>query len=106
MREKAFAPVIFSRNPHAGFKVPHSWSHGGCVIRIDTLEADVEETATFAAVFTRAFELAAECVIKPPHFGGRSLIGTTDMLEIAVIESSIRKSLPNALKGLGGISAD
>lgn len=89
---KAFAPITFSRNPDAGFKVPHSWSHEGCVVIIDTVTADAEETTTFAEVFTRAFEISADCVINPPHLGGKSLLGEADLLEIAIIESSIRMS--------------
>ena len=90
--EKALAPIIFSHNPDAGFQVPHTWNYGGCVIMIDTVEDDAEETTTFAAVFKRAFDLAVECVIKPPHLGGRSKLGATQMLEIAIIESGRRKS--------------
>ena len=72
--------------------VPHSWSYGDCVVLIDVVAADVEETSTFAAVFKRAFDLAVECVIKPPHLGGRSKVGTAQMLDIVIIESSPRKS--------------
>ena len=92
LREKALAPITFSRNPDAGFRVPHSWSYEGCVVHIDMVEADAEETTTFAALFKRSFDIAVECVIKPPHFGGKSKLGTTQMLEIAIIDSSIRKS--------------
>ena len=106
MHEKAYAPIIFSRNPDAGFRVPHTWSHGGCVVRIDTLAADVEETTTFADVFMRAFELSAECVIKPPHLGGESLLGATDMLEIAIMESSERRSSYGTKNSKGGVGAD
>ena len=59
---------------------------------IDVTTADAEETATFSEIFERAFELSVECVIRPPHLGGKCLLGTTDMLEIKIIESGIRKS--------------
>ena len=91
MGEKALAPITFSRNPDAGFRVPHSWSYEDCVVIVDTVDDDAEETTTFAAVFKRAFDLAVECVIKPPHFGGRSRIGTEGMLDIVIIESNSRK---------------
>ena len=106
IREKAFAPIIFSRNPAAGFRVPHSWSHGGCVIIIDVATPDAEETTSFAAIYQRAFELSVECVIKPPHFGGKSLLGMTDMLEILVIESQERKFSQGARGLKGGFGAD
>ena len=59
---------------------------------IDTVTADAEETTTFAEVFTRAFELSVDCVINQPHLGGKSMLGETEMLGIAIIESSIRMS--------------
>ena len=92
LNEKALAPITFSQNPNAGFMVPHSWSHGNCVIIIDVVEPNAEETATFAAVFKRGFDLAIECVINPPHLGGRSKLGTSQMLDIMMVESNARKS--------------
>ena len=92
MSDKAYAPIVFSRNPTAGFRVPHSWSHGGCVVIVDVTTADAEETTTFSEVFERAFELSIECVIRPPHFGGKCLLGMKDKLQIAIIESGVRKS--------------
>lgn len=62
------------------------------MIIIDVVTPDAEETTSFAAVYKRAFELSVECVIKPPHLGGKSLLGMTDMLEILVLESNIRES--------------
>ncbi len=59
---------------------------------IDTVEDDAEETTTFAAVFKRALEVAVLCVIKPPHFGGKSRLGPTEMLELGILESTTRKS--------------
>ena len=90
--DKAYAPIVFSRNPTAGFRLPYSWSHGGCIVIIDVTTTDAEETATFSEVFERAFELSIECVIRPPHLGGKCLLGTTDMLEITIIEPGVRKS--------------
>ena len=92
LSEKALAPITFSQNPDAGFTVPHSWSDGNCVIIIDVVEPNAEETSTFAAVFKRSFDIALECVIKPPHFGGKSKLGTSQMLDIVMIESNSRKS--------------
>ena len=87
MGQKALAPIVFARSPDAGFKVPHSWvgeRGGNCVVEIDVSGDSVSETATFAAVLKRAFDLAVECVIKPPHLGGRSLVGEREGLEIAM----------------------
>ena len=92
LSEKASAPITFSHDPDAGFRVPYSWSYGDCVVRIDIVEADAEETTTFAEVFMAGIEIAIDCVIKPPHLGGKSKLGRTQMLEMAIIESSIRES--------------
>lgn len=92
LNEKALAPITFSQNPDAGFRVPHTWKHENCVIIIDVVEPDAEETTTFAAVFKRAHDLSVECVIRPPHLGGRSRLGTTQKLEVLIIESSSRES--------------
>ena len=91
MGEKSLAPITFSQNPGTGFRVPHFWSYESCSVLIDVVEPDAEETTTFAAVFKRAFDLAVECVIKPPHLGGKSRLGTSGMLDIVIIESSGRK---------------
>lgn len=82
MGEKALAPVIFSRSKDAGFQVPESWTYGQCTIEIDMITEDIEETTTFAAIFKRAFDLTKECVIHPPHLGGRSLLGNHGYLKI------------------------
>ena len=81
---KALAPLTFGRNKSAGFQTPYHWTYGICQIGIDVLDQDVEETATFAAIFKRAFDLLVECVIKPPHFGGLGLVGDDRNLKVTV----------------------
>ena len=80
--EKALAPLSFSRDPDAGFTVPYSWTYGNCVVQIDVLKQDDTERSNFASIFKRAFDLAVECVIKPPHLGGRGFVGDSGKLKV------------------------
>ncbi|KAL6712877.1 hypothetical protein ACLMJK_009589 [Lecanora helva] len=83
--QKALAPIVFGREAKAGFKVPHSWVFGSCVVSVDVTGDGVEETENFAAILKRAFDLAVECVIKPPHLGGRSFLGREGGLEVFLL---------------------
>lgn len=85
MGQKSLAPLVFSRDSTAGFKVPESWQYGSCVVTIDVGGDDVHETSTFAAITKRAFALMVECGIKEPHLGGRSFVGDHDRLEVLVL---------------------
>ena len=82
MGQKALAPLSFGRDPDAGFTVPYTWDFGSCAIEIDVLQEDDSERATFAAIFKRAFDIAVECVIKPPHLGGKGLVGEKGLLKV------------------------
>ena len=90
MGEKSLAPIVFGRSADVGYRVPHSWSHENCVVTIDVIDAGDKDVATFATVFKRAFDISVECVIKPPHLGGKARIGENKLLELAVIESNPR----------------
>ena len=41
--------------------------------------------STFAAIFKRAFDLMVECVIKPPHLGGKGWVGRDGQLAVSVL---------------------
>lgn len=82
MGEKALAPLSFSRDPGAGFTVPYTWHSGSCAIEIDVLREDDMERSTFAAIFKRAFDIAVNCVIQPPHLGGKGLVGEKEWLKV------------------------
>ena len=84
MGEKALAPISFSRDPGPGFTVPYVWDVGNCAIEIDVVRKDVVASSTFAGVFKRAFDIAVECVIKPPHLGGKGLVGADELLKVAI----------------------
>ena len=84
MGEKALAPISFSRDPGPGFTVPYVWDVGNCAIEIDVVRKDTVATSTFAAVFKRAFDIAVECVIQPPHLGGKGLVGADELLKVAI----------------------
>ena len=87
VRGKAHAPLTFSHSASAGYIVPHTWSNENCVVIIDVLGDDVEETTTFSVILSKVFDIALKCVINPPHFGGKSRVGERGMLGVAIIES-------------------
>ena len=89
MGGKSLAPVTFSRTSEAGFQVPDSWTFGTCTVAIDVVTASTQETATFAAILKRAFDLTVECVIHPPHLGGKSALGKRGGLEVALFAAGI-----------------
>ena len=82
--EKALAPVSFGRSTDSGFQVPADWQYGRCIVQIDVVAPNVKETATFAAILKRAFDITKECVIYPPHLGGREVLGVNDGLKVWV----------------------
>ena len=84
MGDKALAPVSFGRDPDAGFTVPYTWDFGNCAIEIDVERDHEMASSTFAAIFKRAFDLMVECVIKPPHLGGRGWVGKNDQLAVSI----------------------
>ena len=77
-------PISFSRKADAGFQVPVIWHHGNCAVEIDVSEVDDEESASFAAIFKRAFDIVVQCVIHTPHFGGTSPIGEDGKLLVRI----------------------
>ncbi|CAF9906323.1 hypothetical protein IMSHALPRED_004170 [Imshaugia aleurites] len=94
MGEKALAPLSFGRDTGAGFTVPYTWDFGGCAIEIDVLREHDMATSTFAAIFKRAFDIAVECVIKPPHLGGKGSVGEDEQLMVSIHGSDLKMSSP------------
>lgn len=86
MGAQALKPITFGRSEHSGFMVPAHWENENCGVEIDVVEAEYVERTTFAAIWKRAFDLAIECVIHPPHFGGRSFVGEDEKLVVAIVE--------------------
>ena len=107
MGQKALAPLSFARDPDAGFTVPYTWDFGSCAIEIDVLREDDSESATFAAIFKRAFDIAVECVIKPPHLGGKGLVGEHGLLKVWMFGVDPKVSSSGlAESNLGSVSVD
>lgn len=97
MGEKALAPVSFGRDPGAGFTVPYTWDFGRCAISIDVAPEDQMVRSTFAAIFKRAFDILVECVIRPPHLGGRGSVGEDDQLKVLIYGIHPRASSPGSV---------
>lgn len=69
--DKDEGPITFSRKPGVGYKLPVQWSLGTCVLAIDMISDDAEDTLTFREIGIEAYGVALACVITPPHLGGR-----------------------------------
>ena len=106
MGEKALAPLSFSREPDAGFTVPYKWAYGDCTIEIDVLREGEEESSTFAAIFKRAFDIAVNCVIKPPNLGGRGLVGRNERLKVTISGPDPEVSSPGLVGSNVNVSVD
>lgn len=98
MGAKSLAPVSFGGDPGKGFPVPESWDFGRCAVLIDVSHEGQMVRSTFAAIFKRAFDIAVECVIKPPHLGGRGLVGEDDQLKVSIYGIHPRTSSPSSLE--------
>lgn len=106
MGEKALAPVSFGREPDAGFPVPYKWEHGGCTVEIDVLQEGEKEVSTFAAIFKRAFDIAVDCVIKPPNLGGHGLVGSNERLGVVIHGPDPEVSSPGLVGSNVSVSVD
>ena len=106
MGGKALAPVSFGREPDAGFPVPFKWDHGDCIVEIDVLQEGETETSTFAAIFKRAFDIAVDCVIKPPNLGGHGLVGTNERLGVVIRGPIPEVSSPGLVGSNVNVSVD
>ena len=106
MGEKALAPLSFGRDPGAGFTVPYTWDHGSCAIEVDVLRKDDTESSTFAAIFKRAFDVAVQCVIKPPHLGGQGLVGENERLKVWIYGFNAKVSSPGLVGSNLSVSVD
>ena len=106
MGEKALAPLLFGRDPGAGFTVPYLWHYGNCVIEVDVVRQEVDERSTFAAIFKRAFDVAVECVIKPPHLGGKGLVGEHEQLKVWIYGADPLVAPPGLVESNLSVSGD
>lgn len=106
MGEKALAPLSFGRDPGAGFRVPYTWQYGSCAIDIDVVREEHEERSTFAAIFKRAFDIAVECVIKPPNLGGEGLVGENEQLKVWIYGIGPKVASPSLVDSTLSVSVD
>lgn len=103
--DKPHAPIMFSRKPDIGFKVPDYWSVGNCALIIDMHSDDDEETMSFAEIAVQTGVVNAGCVARPPHFGGSFPIGPKKVMNVTLIGSA--RSQAGLLRGplaIGNVS--
>lgn len=79
--DKSHAPMHFSRKAGRGFKVPHRWAYGSCVVVIDLAE-DAEDTMSMSTIANTALGIMHLCVDRPglPSLGGREYTGPKDKM--------------------------
>ena len=77
-------PMTFSRKRGVGYQVPHQWIAGTCVLGIDMISDEAEDTLTFHEIGVEAYVLALGCVIHPPHLGGERSVGSRKLLNVTI----------------------
>ncbi|KAL8791090.1 MAG: hypothetical protein Q9213_000297 [Squamulea squamosa] len=82
--DKAYAPILFSRKPGLGYKVPERWIKGTCYVHIDVNSEDDEDYISFHEIAVEAGVIAAACVIKAPHLGGTSPVGPKQVMNVSI----------------------
>ena len=76
--------MTFSRKRGVGYQVPRQWISGTCVLAIDMISDEAEDTLTFHEIGLDAYVLALGCVIHPPHLGGKRLVGLRKLLTVTI----------------------
>lgn len=79
--DKSEAPMIFSRSPGAGYKVPATIEAGDCVVHIDvsSMTPGREVTLPLTDVVHAAFHIIDMCIKNPPAgtgLGGHAILDT------------------------------
>ncbi|KAL8752334.1 MAG: hypothetical protein Q9199_005822 [Rusavskia elegans] len=82
--DKAYAPILFSRKPDAGYRVPERWVTGTCYIHIDMHSNDDEDYVSFHEIAVEAGVINAACVARPPHLGGTSPVGPKRVMNVTI----------------------
>ena len=77
-------PMKFTRKHRVGYQVPRQWIAGTCVLAIDMISDEAEDTLTFHEIGIEAYVLALGCVIQPPHLGGKRSVGQRKLLNVTI----------------------
>ncbi|KAI4094014.1 MAG: hypothetical protein LQ348_005916 [Seirophora lacunosa] len=81
----ARVPQLFTRTPGKGFRVPHAWASGNCVIGIDVHSEGDEDTLRLYDIAVQATLLNIGCVARPPHYGGTILVGSQGVMNVTIM---------------------
>lgn len=76
--------MTFTRKRGVGYQVPRQWISGTCVLAIDMISDEAEDTLTFYEIGQVAYILALGCVIHPPHLGGERSVGERKLLNVTI----------------------
>jgi len=94
--DKASAPMLISRTE--GYKVPHYWWVGSCLIYINTSDLVPTKPVTLPllVVVRMALEIMNNCITQGPGLGGVSFLGSWDgsggVLDLVVVGRDMSQS--------------
>ena len=97
--DKDKGEITFSRKPGVGYRLPDQWMLGTCVLGIDMVSDDVEDTVTFREIGIEAYTVALACVIRPPHLGGRRPVGPKGLINVTLWGTKGTPGRPRPLLG-------
>ncbi|KAL9597121.1 MAG: hypothetical protein Q9219_005343 [cf. Caloplaca sp. 3 TL-2023] len=95
----AMLPQHFSRTEGRGVTVPAYWQTGQCLIKIDMHTETDEDTLRFFDISVQASMINIYCVARPPHWGGTSLVGPKEVMNVTLY--GVRDSHSPQLEALG-----
>ncbi|KAL9053246.1 MAG: hypothetical protein Q9206_004005 [Seirophora lacunosa] len=104
--DKSSAPINFSRSPGQGFKVPHHWVAGSCVVIIDLVDGKDDTMKLSEIAFTAAL-ISSICVGRPGHLdmGGSDLAGPRMSMKV-VVAGRRKNVLEIARQGNSSLSSE
>ncbi|KAL9594985.1 MAG: hypothetical protein Q9219_006713 [cf. Caloplaca sp. 3 TL-2023] len=92
--DKASAPMHFAKDPSQGFKVPHRWINGTCLVEINLVKVE-EDTMKLSELAFAAATIMHLCTGRPSqiNLGGSIMAGPDlDMRVLLSGSKPIRKS--------------
>ncbi|KAL8777824.1 MAG: hypothetical protein Q9213_007695 [Squamulea squamosa] len=87
-------PTLFSRKPNVGYELPEQWIYRSCLLYLDMVDDDEEETTSFKDVAVAAGTVMVGCVVRPPHMGGTQYVGPKRVMNVTLFGTPVRSRRP------------
>ena len=78
-------PIRFRRNDDTAFVLPNSFTYRTCVIIIDMISADAEDSFYVEQIRSVAIDTARRCTALPQALGGKGIVGPKKLMEVLVL---------------------